>query len=249
MNFNLKKKYLFRAIFKYYVMCSLDKINDKTTKTAFDKRVLTATQHLYSYVKHRLYIAESTGIIPKNMYTANGVIDEAIAKLYEDGYNIDSDVLSIKLKLFKIVDTDLNTLFKKEAFHKNTISTNSILEEELDDLKENYTMDADMDFVMNEDLNDISYKQDHKHKHLFLYDDNDSSVLNAFEIEEEELSNTKQVLGNLYSWLPLNVSNIIDLLVFGKLSFEEISKVKSIEVKRVEFIFNEVKEKFKDHID
>jgi len=230
-------------------MCSIEKINDKTTKTACDKRVITATQHLQTYVKHRLYIAESTGVIPKNMYSSNGIIDDAIADYYEEGYNIDSDVSAIKLKLFKIVDADLNTLFKNEAFHKNTISTNSILEEELDDLKEKYTVDADMDFVMNEDLNDISYKQDHRHKHLFLYDDNDSSVLNAFEIEEESVNDSKQILGNLYSWLPLNVSNIIDLLVFGKLSFEEISKVRAIEVKRVEFIFNEVKNKFKEHID
>tara|TARA_R110002050_G_scaffold251241_2_gene389397 strand:+ start:15767 stop:16459 length:693 start_codon:yes stop_codon:yes gene_type:complete len=230
-------------------MCSLDKINDRTTKAAFDKRVITATQHLQTYVKHRLYIAVSTGIIPKNMYTSNGIIDEAIASYYEKGYNVDSDVSTIKLKLFKIVDTDLNTLFKKEAFHKDTISTSSILEEELDDLEEAYTVDADMDFVMNEDLNDISYKQDHKHKHLFLYDDNDSSVLNVFEIEEASLNDSKKTLGSLYSWLPLNVSNIIDLLVFGKLSFEEISKVRSMEVKRVEFIFNEVKNKFKEYID
>ena len=169
-------------------MCTLDKLNDKATKTAFDKRVITATQHLHTYVKHRLYIAESTGIIPKNMYTSNGIIDEAIAEFYEKGYDIDSDVSTIKLKLFKLVDTDLNSLFKKEAFHKNTISTNSILEEELDDLEENYTMDADWDFVMNEELNDISYKQDHKHKHLFLYDDNDSSILNAFEVEDESVN-------------------------------------------------------------
>jgi hypothetical protein len=227
----------------------MENLNDKATKKAFDKRVITATQHLHSYVKHRLYIAESTGVIPKNMYSSNGIIDEAIATYYEEGYNIDSDVSTIKLKLFKIVDTDLNTLFKKEAFHQNTISTNSILEEELDELKEKYTIDGDMDFVLNTDLSDISYKQDHRHKHLFLYDDNDSSILNAFEVEEETLNDSKQKLGSLYSWLPLNVSNIIDLLVFGKLSFEEISKIRSIEVKRVEFIFNEVKEKFKDHID
>lgn len=230
-------------------MCSLEKLNDKATQTAFNKKVVSITQHLRAYINHRLYIVESTGITPKNMYNSNDIIDEAVAKFYEGGYNVDEETSVIKLKLFKIVDTDLNTLFKKEAFHKNTISTNSILEEELDNLKEKYTVSADMHFVMNEDLNDISYKQDHKHKHLFLYDDNNNSVLNAFEIEEESLNDSKQILGNLYSWLPLNVSNIIDLMVFGKLNFEEISKVRAIEVKRVEFIFNEVKEKFKTHID
>lgn len=230
-------------------MCSIEKLNNKATQTAFEKKVISASQQLFSYINHRLYIAEHTGVIPKNMYTSREIIDEAIAKFYETGYNIDIEVNPLKLKLFKYVDTDLNLIFKKEAFHKNTISTNSILEEELDGLEENYTMDADWDFVMNEELNDISYKQDHKHKHLFLYDDNDNSVLSTFEMEDLSAKKSKELLGNLYSWLPLNVSSIIDLLVFGKLSFEEISRVKSIEIKRVEFIYEEVKSKFKDHLD
>ena len=55
-------------------MSSLQKINSKETKTAFDKKVLSAIQHLHPYVKHRLYIAESTRILPKNMYFSNGKI-------------------------------------------------------------------------------------------------------------------------------------------------------------------------------
>jgi hypothetical protein len=68
-------------------------------------------------------------------------------------------------------------------------------------------------------------------------------------LEEITSNKSSQLLGSLYSWLPLNVSNIIDLLIFGKLSFEEISKVKNIELKRVEYIYEEVKNKFKDHLD
>ncbi|MFH4965770.1 hypothetical protein V8G69_12285 [Gaetbulibacter sp. M235] len=230
-------------------MCSIDKINDKATKTAFDKRVISATDQIHPYVKHRLYIAESMRILPKNMYSSNGIIDESIAEFYEKGYDIDSDISTIKIKLFKIVCSTLDALYKKEAFHKNTLSTSDILEEELDDLEETYTIDGDWDFIMNEELNDISYKQDHKHKHLFLYDDNDNSVLNALELEDLSSNKSSQLLGSLYSWLPLNVSSIIDLLVFGKLTFEEIAKVKNMELKRVEHIYEEVKNKFKDHLD
>lgn len=242
-------KYLKGVNFKYFIMCTIDKINDKATKTAFDKRVISVTDQIHPYVKHRLYIAESMRILPKNMYTSNGIIDESIAEFYEKGYNIDSDISTIKLKLFKIVCSSLDALYKKEAFHKNTLSTSDILEEELDDLEETYTIDGDWDFIMNEELNDISYKQDHKHKHLFLYDDNDNSILNAFELEDLSSNKSSQLLGSLYSWLPLNVSSVIDLLVFGKLTFEEIAKVKNIELKRVEHIYEEVKNKFKDHLD
>jgi hypothetical protein len=230
-------------------MSTLKNLNDKATKIAFNKKVVSAAQHLHPYVKHRLYIGESMKIFPKNMYTSNGIIDESIAKLYENGYNIDNNISDIKLKLFKIVDSDLYTLFKKEAFHKKTISTNPILQEELDSLEENYTIDDDLDYIMTEELNDISYKQHDKHKHLFLYADNNNSILNVFEKNDLSLNNSKKALGNLYSWLPLNVSNIVDLYAFGKLSFEEISKIKNIEIKRIVLIFDEIKRNFNEHID
>ncbi|MDO5968683.1 hypothetical protein Q4Q35_02580 [Flavivirga aquimarina] len=229
-------------------MCSIDKLNDKTTQTTFDKKVVSATQHLKPYVKHRLYVAESTGVIPINMYTSNDLIDECIAKFYESGYDIDLDTMSIKIKLFKIVDYDLDELFKKEDFHKNTVSTNSILEEELDSLEEKYTIDEGFDFIMNEELDDISYHQNTKHKHLFLYDDNSTSVLSAFEVGDTSSINTKKVLGKFYSWLPLNITNVVDLFVFGKLQFEEISKIKNIEIGRIVNIMDAVEKSLRKHL-
>ncbi len=219
-------------------MCSLKSLNNKTTQTAFNKRVVSITQHLRAYVNHRIYIAESTGIIPKNMYHSNDVLDEAVAKFYENGYHIDDKNLAIKLKLFKIVDTYMAELFKKEAFHKNTMSTHSILKEELDGLDEKFTVDEDFDLIMNEELNDISYQQDNKHKHIFIYDDNNSSLMNVFEIEDLSSDYQKDILGKFYSWLPFIVSDIIDLFIFGKLTFDEIAEVKNIETKRVERVIN-----------
>lgn len=228
-------------------MSTIQKINSKTTKTEFDKKVLSAIQHLHPYVKHRLYIAESTGILPKNMYFSNGIIDDGIVKIYEDGFDIDADAMEIKLKLFEIVDKDLDELFKKEAFHQKTVSTNTILQEELDRLKEDYTIDADLDLILNTELNDISYQQDNT-EHIFVYDDSYSDVLNAFDIEDEAKLKSKNLLGSLYSWLPIMAADIIDLYSFGKLTFEEIAKVKHIEIENVEKIFDAVKKSFRNHL-
>jgi len=229
-------------------MSTLKKIKDKNTQTEFDKKVISAIEHLRAYTKHRLYIAESTGVLPKNMYSSSDIIDESIAKFYSKGINIDLEEMAIKLKLFKIVDNDLNELFKKEAFHKDTQSTSTILEEELDSLEEKYTLDADLDYVMNEDLEDISYQQDNKHKHLFLYDDKNASVINALEMEDISSQHTKKLLGKFYTWLPMNVTDIVDLFVFGKLSFEDISKIKDIEIKRIERVFEGVRKSFRKNL-
>lgn len=230
-------------------MSTLDNITNKDTQTNFDKKVISAIQHLHPYVKHRLYIAESTKIIPRNMFSSQGVIDESIAKLYEGGYDIDMDIMAIKLKLFKIVDTDLDALFKNESFHKDTISTNSILEEELDDLEENFTVDADLDYVMIDELSDISYNQDRKHKHLFLYDDNNASLMNAFDIEDLATIHSQKLLGKFYSWLPLNITDIVDLYVFGKLDFEEIAKIKNTEINRIEKIMDAVLKSLRKNVN
>jgi len=138
-------------------------------------------------------------------------------------------------------------LLKKEAFHKKTVSTNTILQKELDRLKEDYTIDADLDLVLNTELNDISYQQDNT-EHIFVYDDNYTEVLNAFDIEDAAKLKSKNLLGSLYSWLPVMAADIIDLYSFGKLSFEEIAKVKNIGIENVEKIFDAVKKSFRNHL-
>lgn len=223
-------------------MKSLEEMN---SQSVFDKKVLSIIQYIHPYVKHRLYIAESTGILPRKMYSSNGIIDDSIIKLYKNGFDKDADVNHIKLELFKIVDNDLEELFKKEAFHKKTMSTDSILKDELESMNEQYTVDEDYDFIMNDELNDISYKQNNNHQHVFLYDVDDSTLLNTFEIKDVSPSKKEKFLGSIYSRLPIKVSDIIDLHVFGKLNHEEISKVKQMEIARIEKIFEAFDKRFR----
>jgi hypothetical protein len=226
-------------------MENLKSFDEQKSKSVFDKKVLSVIQHLHPYVKHRLYIAESTGILPRNMYSSTGIIDDSIVKLYSKGFDKDADATTIKLELFKIVDHDLEALFKKEAFHKKTLSTDTILKDELESLNEEYTVDEDFDFIMNDELNDISYKQQNGQNHIFLYDSDDSTIFNAFEVPEIPSKNKEKFLGSIYSRLPMKVSDIIDLYVFGKLNYEEISQVKHMEISRIEKIFEAFNKRFK----
>jgi hypothetical protein len=238
----------FNGTLKFKVMSSIKEISSKTAQTAFDKKVLSVVQHLHPYVKHRIYIAETTGILPKNMYSSNGIIDDCIIELYSKGFNIEAERMAVKLELFKLVDNYMNELFKKEAFHKKTISTDSILKDELSRLGEDYTIDADLDLILNTELSDISYNQDHNN-HLYLYEDKETSILKAFELEDLSMTESPKVFGRFYSWLPVNISNIIDLYIFGNLDFNEIATIKKIETSRVELIFDKVKKSFRTHLE
>ena len=228
-------------------MTTINNIKPKYTQTDFEKKVLSALPHLHPYVKHRIYIAETTGVLPKNMFSSNGLIDESIIILYSEEFDRNADAISIRLELFKIVDNYINVLFKEEAHHKNTISTDTFLNKELSKLSQEYTIDADFDFILNTELNDISYHQN-ENEPLHLYADKETSILNAFEVEDLSSTPSNQVFGQLYNWLPFNVSNIVDLHVIGKLDFESIAKIKNIEPKRIISIFDKVKRTFRRHV-
>lgn len=230
-------------------MSTLKDLSSKSARETFNKKVLSAVPHLHPYVKHRIYIGESTGIIPKNMYSSNGIIDECIIKLYSNGYDIEAKSNIIKLQLFKLVDEYLVQLFKKEAFHKNTTSTDTILKDELSRLNEDFTMDADSDLILNTELTDISYHQHDQDPHIYLYTDKETSFLNAFEIEDLSKSKAPKVVHHFYSWLPVNISSIVDMYLFGHLTFEEIAKVKEQQKERIESIFDKVKKSFRTHLE
>ncbi|WP_103866333.1 hypothetical protein [Aquimarina sp. I32.4] len=214
----------------------------------FSKKLLSIVPHLHPYVKHRLYIAESIGILPQNMYCSNGIIDDAIVKLHHDKFDPYIDTLSLELQLFKITDELIDDLYIHEGWHQNNISTSHFLKEELEKLEENYTVEADNDLIMKEDLDDICYHQNQGKKQNFIYDDRDSEILKIIESEPSSDHKKQKLLGKFYSWLPIETSKIIDLFVFGKLNFEEIATIKEITAQEVKEIIINVRKSFRKNL-
>jgi len=104
---------------------------NKEKHSDFGRKVITILRQIRPYVKHRLYTAETIGIVPRNMYSTTGIIDDAVVKLYEDYDGKIENQKELKLELFKLVSLQVDKLFKKEEFHKYTMSTSQVLEKEL----------------------------------------------------------------------------------------------------------------------
>lgn len=216
----------------------------------FGKRILSVTPHIYPYLKHRLYVAEATGLIPRNMYKANGLLDDAIVDLYDEADDLEDD-MKLKLRLFALVDKRLDDLYENESFHKDTMSTSGILSKELESLEENYVMDADDDLMMNEDLDDISYHQQDERKQVFLYDDAEKNLIKSLDLTdpERDLKKSERLRFNkVYTWLPHKTSNILDLYVFGKMSVNEISQIKGVDTHEIHKLLHTVRKSFRQNM-
>lgn len=222
---------------------------DVNPQTTYNNKLLSILHHLHPYVKHRLYIAQNVGVLPKNLYCSNGIIDDCIIELYDQEVDYTANSDQIKLKLFETIDTHFEMLFVKEAFHKDSMSTNTLLQEELKLMEESFTIDADEDYTMLDQLDDISYHQHDNDFEVFVFDDHNSKIINVLDLEAFSQFENRRVVSKFYNWLPIRVANIVDLYTFGNLTFEEIAQVKNITVSRVEKILKEVKKRFRKHLE
>ena len=218
----------------------------------FGRKILTIIAQIHPYVKHRLYTAETSGIISHNMYSSTGIIDDAIVDLYEKYEGKIDNEQEIKLKLFSIVSNKLTKLFKKEEFHDNSLTTGQILEEELKSLEENYEMSADNDLLMEEELDDISYQQNKINSKLYLYNDAEKNIIKTLEIHDSRIDisdDKRKAFNNIYNWLPFKTSNIVDLFVFGKLTYDEIAQVKGVSPNNIKKIIQSVSTTFRKNLN
>jgi hypothetical protein len=218
---------------------------------SLEKKILSNIDLLHPYVKQRLKVGEYMGILPRNMYKPNGIIDEVILKIYENNVNNDIDPYQLQLMMFTLANKRLFELFESEKWHKDSISTKILLDEELKLLEEKFTIDADFDYIMNEELDDISYHQDKEESHLLQSDEIQQNVTDFLELKENIFykNQVKQdTLRKMYRVLPLQTSNVMDLYVLGKLNFQEIATILDEDIVEIKNIISFVKENFKKHL-
>ncbi|MDN3642677.1 hypothetical protein QWY87_08210 [Lutimonas halocynthiae] len=217
-----------------------------------EKKTLTIVHLLHPYSKQRIRVGERLGYFPRNMYKSSEIIDEVVLEVYEKGLHKSKDAEELRMAMFAFLNTRMSALFKSEAWHKDSISTKLILEEELKQLEENFTSDAGNDLIMNEDLDDISYHQQNGGPKELPYDESEEGVktfLGLDQIKTFQEKSDRNALRKVYYKLPVNTSNIVDLYILGKLSFHEIASILNMEVSEVKEIVNSVRETIKNQLE
>ncbi len=217
-----------------------------------DKKVLQIVPLLHPYVKQRIRVGEYLGFFPKNMYRSNEIIDDVIVNIYENNKQKENESDDLRILMFDIVNSKLRNLFEKEEWHKKAISTKFILEEELKQLEENFTVDGENELIMNEELDDISYHQNDMETQVLPYDNEQEGVMSFLNLGNtnifENIQN-KDTLKNIYYKLPLHTSNVVDLYILGKLNLQEIATILNINIAEVKQIVELVKNKFQKHLN
>ncbi len=218
----------------------------------FGKALSKFIPNLRKYIRTKLKIAETKKKVPKGMYSTDDILDEIYLKVFNEFDETDLDQDKLKLKLFTLTNELLSEKIKAENWRERKLDIDELMKEELKSLEEKFTVDADGDFVMFEELDDISYKQKEFKPNLIILEKSlEEDLVKSLDLEDKGISDDlekRKVLGQLYAELSELSQSILDLYAFGDLTVEEIAEVQNMKVDDVKKFIAKIKVRFQTFI-
>jgi len=222
------------------LIVELYKLKQENNFEAFYKRISTFISGLKNFTNAKLNIVENQGLIDKDFYTANDILDEVFLDVF-DTFSDSIDEKKLRSTLFIKIIQKINEKEKIEQQFSNSININTIVKEELDLLSEKYTVDAGGDFILDEELDDISYKQkSFKPTHFILDENITQQIYDKLGLEPTTDHKAKELLGVSFYNLPPKSRIIIELYIFGNQSIEEIKNILLVKEEIIEKVIEKV---------
>ncbi len=213
-------------VFVASTFSDLKRFKKENDKAAFNALLLKTLHQVKRYINSRLSTALTKGNLPHGKYKADDFIDQLFIEVY-DHFNQVKNEKELHPWLFKkadglLEDTIVNEEFD-EYFFKNI---DDYSKPEWDEMEEKFSTDGGGDYVMIEELDDISYpKNDYVLNHVFIEDDN-KEIMDKLdkELGEEGIrKHTDMVLHQL----PLPMRTVFELATEYQFTIEEIAIIRN----------------------
>ena len=230
------------------ITIELHKFKQENNFKEFYKKISTFIPSLKKFASSKLKLAENKGLIDKRFYDVNDILDEIFMDIFKT-FSPDMDEKQLKQMLFLKTIQKINKKTEEEEEFPDDIAIDVILKEELDLLKENYSVEADGDYIFDEDLDDISYKQNSfKSTHFILDQPLEMELTGKLNLSNASLFSDKSrtLFGSSFYTLPFISKRIIELFVFGDQTISEIADTLLIDEEKVEKVIVRVKERLEN---
>lgn len=193
---------------------------------------------LRNYIARRLNMAHSTGLLNRHRIIPEEVIDMVYIRLYDEYTNLVPKKL--ETWVYQTVDEVLEEQLREESYEKEyLVELQKIEDLELSGLEEKFTVDAEGELIMDEDLDDVSYTQKLYDPVEFIEDNDTLEFIESSFSEFDKKRLHDEIQRQLIS-LPEDERSVFDLFWIVGLSMTQISRIRDIPVSRVEEILKKV---------
>lgn len=217
----------------------LVQLKRKDKKEEFNSLLLKVMPEVKRYIKRKLHTSMSKNLIPRGKYKPADIMDQ----LFIEGYDHFDEIKSkehFHPWLFKKADSLLNDIMTDEEFDTLFLDNiDSYAQAEWDSMAEKFSVDGDGDYVMMEELDDISYrKHDYILKNIFLEESRDMMAKLDKDLGKENIrKHTEMVLHHL----PADMRAVFELFTEHQFEAAEISKILNREIREIEQLLEDAR--------
>lgn len=212
----------------------------KADIVTFNKQLLKIVPEIKKYIIGRLNTAIRKGHFSKGKYNPDDFIDQLFIEVYDHIDEI-KDEKQFQLWLFKKTNELLEDTIVEEEFDDFFFKNiDAYSKPEWDAMEEKFTKDADGDYVMLEELADLSYNHnDYTLNHVFI-EDSENELTEKLDKELSEKAIDRHVQLVLHN-LPLPMRSAFELSAQQHLSLDEIAQIKNTTVNDVETLLKDAR--------
>ena len=237
---NIRTKFAIDKKNEFFEKLALDKknlqaLNEKEKSKLFENIIPVFLNGLKGYVNRRIVSAKLANLKALSNIDPKDIINEVVLRVYYIfNKNIDN-IRDINIWLIKEADAVLNEILDKNK--SENLSYEELVNRELGQLEEKFTVDGGYDLIMNEELDE--YNMDLGVEELVIASKGENEFIEKLEKDKTSLKN--KVYDELIK-LPLRYQSIYDLYYFENMEIDEIAKIKKLEPLEVEAILISIKD-------
>ncbi|GJM28815.1 MAG: hypothetical protein DHS20C17_14500 [Cyclobacteriaceae bacterium] len=225
--------------------------NANSTKLDLDKfksLVNSVLPDFYPYMVRRLNMAELTGALGRSQISANSILESVYQGLYQRFENKPEKLEKLKIWVYQIGELILEETLNEKIFEQNHLMGLSQLADlELSDLEATYTIDADGELVLLEELDDAIPLQ--KFDLQSILEDNST----ADQIEQALSSEDRKILqleiNKALVMIPEIERTVFDLYWLGEMEIEQIAEIRNLTVDETKRILERVTLQVKERLE
>ncbi len=245
-----RKEYLYRRKHRQFEeflgnLEELQELKKRKSKEVFDRLIKVISQDVAIYIRRRLKSAEMTTAVKRGKFKVQELMDELYLEVYDRIEEIPDQEAKIKSWLYQRADEMLTRKFREIEFEKKRFAQlDEFVEREYQSLVERFTVDAEREIVMEEDLEDPEQISDWYAADNLVYGEDENSLLDdiTLNINQREIH---MVIEKHLAKLPLFKRTVMDLYLINQMTAEEISEVKQISLTEVDAVIREVNQDLK----
>lgn len=229
-------------------MTALKQQHANGDQRAFLTTIDAVAPGLRRYVRNRLRMAEHKKLIPQGLYAPDDIVDDVLLSVYTRFEQMPRDESDLRVKLFQLANEKLDELIQEESWHRQALSLEDILSDEMRMLDEipQMTMDADGDILLVEELDDAELEPPAP-RALLLEDSFEEEIFEQLGLKGA-LRRSDRALrtfwARIYDEIPAHSRIIFDLWTRGGLTLEEIARVRGLSVEQVRAILERISSEF-----